>query len=83
MQRIQGLESLVNLNQLWLGRNRISEITNLSTLTNLRQISLQANRLESMQVRAICTPAAGVDVPQCLGCAVCPVCPQGGARPEL
>lgn len=51
VQKIQGLETLVNLNQLWLGRNRITEITNLSALTNLRQISLQANRLECMRVR--------------------------------
>lgn len=48
MQEIENLETLTNLQQLWLGRNRISEIQNLSALTLVRQLSLQANRLESM-----------------------------------
>jgi protein phosphatase 1 regulatory subunit 7 len=48
MQTIENLDSLTQLQQLWLGRNRISEIANLRSLTNVRQLSLQANRLESM-----------------------------------
>jgi protein phosphatase 1 regulatory subunit 7 len=48
LQDIEGLDALGALDQLWLGRNRISVICNLSPLTRLRQISLQANRLESM-----------------------------------
>lgn len=48
LQDIEGLETLTNLQQLWLGRNRIDKICNLHALTNLRQLSLQANRLEAM-----------------------------------
>lgn len=41
VQVIENLEPLVKLEQLWLGRNRISEIQGLASLTCLRQLSLQ------------------------------------------
>ena len=46
-QVMKGLEQLTELQQLWLGRNRIQTV-NLSGLTGLLQISLQSNRLTSM-----------------------------------
>ena len=58
MQAIEHLDALTNLQQLWLGRNRISQIHNLATLTNLRQLSLQANRLESMAGVGACVGLA-------------------------
>eukprot|EP00892_Ulva_mutabilis_P001629 jgi/Ulvmu1/11467/UM077_0010.1 len=46
---VESLGPLVQLQQLWLGRNRIADVgRGLDTLTNLRQLSLQANRLESI-----------------------------------
>jgi protein phosphatase 1 regulatory subunit 7 len=42
-----GLGQLKELQQLWLGRNRIQSV-NLCGLTNLLKISLQSNRLTSM-----------------------------------
>lgn len=56
-QVMEGLEQLAELQQLWLGRNRIQTV-NLSGLTGLLQISLQSNRLTLMgafQVPSICT----------------------------
>lgn len=49
VQHVENLEPLEHLQQLWLGRNRIAEVTGgFDTLTGLRQLSLQANRLESI-----------------------------------
>lgn len=56
-QAMEGLEQLAELQQLWLGRNRIQTV-NLSGLTGLLQISLQSNRLTLMgafQVPSILT----------------------------
>lgn len=56
-QVMEGLEQLAELQQLWLGRNRIQTV-NLSGLTGLLQISLQSNRLTLMgafQVPCICS----------------------------
>jgi protein phosphatase 1 regulatory subunit 7 len=44
---MEGLGQLKELQQLWLGRNRI-QIVNLCGLTNLLKISLQSNHLTSM-----------------------------------
>ncbi|KAG0613110.1 hypothetical protein M758_6G077900 [Ceratodon purpureus] len=44
---MEGLDQLKELQQLWLGRNRIQSV-NMSGLTNLLKISLQSNRLTSM-----------------------------------
>jgi protein phosphatase 1 regulatory subunit 7 len=46
-QLMEGLGQLKELQQLWLGRNRIQSV-NLCGLTNLLKISLQSNRLTSM-----------------------------------
>lgn len=46
-QVMEGLDHLKELQQLWLGRNRIQSV-NLGGLTSLLKISLQSNRLTSM-----------------------------------
>ncbi len=43
------------LRELWLGRNRITQISGLDTLANLRRISVQSNRLTSMLGLERCT----------------------------
>lgn len=49
LQKIENLDPLVQLQQLWLGRNRIAVVAGgLRSLTGLRQLSLQANRLEEI-----------------------------------
>lgn len=45
---MEGLENLVMLEELWLGRNKIREI-NLSGLFHLKKISVQSNRLTTMK----------------------------------
>lgn len=44
-QAIEGLETLTNLQELWLGKNKITEIVNLAPLTNLIRLDVQSNRL--------------------------------------
>lgn len=46
-QVMENLESLTNLQELWLGRNRI-KVVNLCGLKCIKKISLQSNRLTSM-----------------------------------
>lgn len=45
---IEGLENCVNLESLWLGKNKIESITGVSTLVKLRQLDVQNNRLTSL-----------------------------------
>jgi protein phosphatase 1 regulatory subunit 7 len=47
--QIENLEPLINLQQLWLGRNKIETISGLSTLTQLQRLSLQSNRIRQIQ----------------------------------
>ena len=46
-QVVENLETLTNLQELWLGRNRIRAV-NLCGLKLIKKISLQSNRLTSM-----------------------------------
>jgi hypothetical protein len=46
-QVMENLETLTNLQELWLGRNRIRAV-NLCGLKLIKKISLQSNRLTSM-----------------------------------
>lgn len=48
MREISGLETLTGLEELWLGKNKITEIKGLGTLTNLKILSIQSNRLRTM-----------------------------------
>lgn len=54
LQVMEGLENLKELQQLWLGRNRIQTV-NLCGLTSLLKISLQSNRLTSMAAFQVST----------------------------
>lgn len=47
IQVMELLENLKNLQELWLGRNRIRTV-NLCGLKCIKKISLQSNRLTSM-----------------------------------
>lgn len=44
---MENLQNLANLQELWLGRNRI-KMVNLCGLKCVRKLSLQSNRLTSM-----------------------------------
>lgn len=48
VQSIESVDHLVFLEKLWLGKNRIKEITNINTLKNLRILSLQVNNFSSI-----------------------------------
>ena len=48
IQVMENLETLTNLRELWLGRNRIKAV-NLCGLKCIKKISLQSNRLTSMK----------------------------------
>lgn len=43
------LSGLVNLEELWLGKNKIERICGLSTLTKLRRLDVQSNRLTRIE----------------------------------
>lgn len=47
VQVMENLQTLTNLQELWLGRNRIKTI-NICGLKCIKKISLQSNRLTSM-----------------------------------
>lgn len=47
IQVMENLQNLTNLQELWLGRNRI-KVVNLCGLKCIKKISLQSNRLTSM-----------------------------------
>lgn len=47
-QVMENLENLTNLQELWLGRNRIKAV-NLCGLKCIKKLSLQSNRLTSMK----------------------------------
>jgi hypothetical protein len=49
------LQALTALQELWLGRNRISVVAHLGCLGRLRRLSLQSNRLDSMAGLGGCT----------------------------
>ncbi|KAH7884510.1 hypothetical protein F5I97DRAFT_1890018 [Phlebopus sp. FC_14] len=49
IRRIEGLDALVNLEELWLGKNKLPMLENLGTLTKLRILSLQSNRITKIE----------------------------------
>ena len=66
-QVMENLETLTNLQELWLGRNRIRTV-NLCGLKLIKKISLQSNRLTSMdgfQVQYYNTPCLPVLIASC------------------
>ena len=49
LQEIENLDTLTALEELWLGKNKITEIKGVSHLSNLRIISLPSNRLTNLE----------------------------------
>jgi Leucine-rich repeat (LRR) protein len=41
VQTIANLEQLTNLTELWLGKNKFTEITGVATLTKLARLDIQ------------------------------------------
>lgn len=52
-QVMENMQNLINLQELWLGRNRI-KVVNLCGLKCIKKISLQSNRLTSMKGFEVC-----------------------------
>jgi protein phosphatase 1 regulatory subunit 7 len=48
VREIGGLDTLTGLEELWLGKNKITEIKGLSALSNLKILSIQSNRLKEI-----------------------------------
>jgi protein phosphatase 1 regulatory subunit 7 len=46
---IEELSGLVNLEELWLGKNKIEQIQGLEHLTKLRRLDIQSNRLTTIE----------------------------------
>jgi len=49
LRLLQGLDTLVNLEEAWLGKNKITKIEGLGALTKLKRLSLQSNRLRKIE----------------------------------
>ncbi|THH31449.1 hypothetical protein EUX98_g2745 [Antrodiella citrinella] len=49
LRKIEGLESLVTLEQLWLGKNKITKLEGLENLKNLKILSIQSNRITKIE----------------------------------
>lgn len=45
MQVIENLDELINLESLFLGKNKITKLDNLQFLTKLKLLSMQSNRI--------------------------------------
>lgn len=48
-QKIEGLDALVNLEELWLGKNKITKLEGLGNLKKLKILSLQSNRITKLE----------------------------------
>lgn len=55
IQVMENLQNMINLQELWLGRNRIKTV-DLCGLICIKKISLQSNRLTSMNGFEVCCP---------------------------
>ncbi|KAF7796634.1 hypothetical protein EIP86_007816 [Pleurotus ostreatoroseus] len=49
IREIEGLDALVNLEELWLGKNKIARLQNLGTLKKLKILSIQSNRITKLE----------------------------------
>ncbi|KAJ8589004.1 L domain-like protein [Rhizopogon salebrosus TDB-379] len=49
IRHIEGLDALVNLEELWLGKNKLTKLENLSKLSSLKILSLQSNRITKIE----------------------------------
>lgn len=43
-----GLEECTSLEELWMGKNKITQIAGIGTLTRLRRLDVQSNRLTAI-----------------------------------
>ncbi|KAH0542633.1 hypothetical protein FGG08_002956 [Glutinoglossum americanum] len=48
-KEIENLDTLTSLEELWLGKNKITELKNISHLQNLKILSIQSNRLTRLE----------------------------------
>jgi protein phosphatase 1 regulatory subunit 7 len=48
MQVIENLSELTNLESLFLGKNKITQLNNLESLSKLKLLSIQSNRIVSI-----------------------------------
>lgn len=48
-QKIEGLDALVNLEELYLGKNKITKLEGLKNLRKLTILSLQSNRITKLE----------------------------------
>lgn len=48
IREIENLETLKGLEELWLGKNKITELKGLSQLSNLKILSIQSNRIREI-----------------------------------
>ena len=49
MQKIENLDTCTRLTELWLGKNKITELAGMSTLKNLKILSIQSNRITRLE----------------------------------
>ncbi|KAF8899939.1 hypothetical protein CPB84DRAFT_1779760 [Gymnopilus junonius] len=49
IRKIENLDSLVNLEELWLGKNKIAKLEGLQNLKKLKTLSLQSNRITKIE----------------------------------
>ena len=49
MQKIENLDTCTRLTELWLGKNKITELAGMSTLKNLKILSIQSNRITKLE----------------------------------
>lgn len=48
-QVIENLDQLVNLESLFLGKNKITQLNNLQSLSKLKLLSIQSNRIVNIE----------------------------------
>lgn len=46
---IENLDELINLESLFLGKNKITHLNNLLSLTKLKLLSIQSNRIVTIE----------------------------------
>ncbi|KAM5538539.1 hypothetical protein V8D89_007872 [Ganoderma adspersum] len=49
LRKLEGLEGLVNLEELWVGKNKITKLENLGAVKKLRILSIQSNRITKIE----------------------------------
>ena len=55
IRKIENLDGLINLKQLYLGKNKISKLDNLDCLVQLEILSIQSNRIVKVKLLVKCS----------------------------